>query len=127
MRHYEIVFLVAPDQSEQVSTMIDRYRTIIESGQGKIHRLEDWGIRKLAYSIGRSYKAHYVLMNIECNQEVIAELESALRFNDAVIRNLKIRRNDAITEPSQLLHSAEESGEDAVDHDMRGARAPVRE
>ena len=88
MRHYEIVFLVHPDQSEQVAGMTDRYRNMIESNGGKIHRLEDWGRRQLAYPINKIYKAHYVLMNIECDQNVRDELESAFRFNDAVIRNL---------------------------------------
>ncbi len=113
MRHYEIVFLVHPDQSEQVSVMIDRYRMIVESGGGGIHRLEDWGMRKLAYPIGRAYKAHYVLMNIECSQEVIAELDSAFRFNDAVIRNMVIRRDAAIVEPSPLAGDGDQddSGE----------------
>ena len=114
MRHYEIVFLVEPDQSEQVSTMIDRYRSIIESNQGKIHRLEDWGVRKLAYPIERIYKAHYVLMNIECSQEVTTELESALRFNDAVIRSMKIRRDAAITMQSPLLNKGDGDDDSAA-------------
>jgi len=107
MRHYEIVFLVHPDQSEQVSGMIDRYRATIEGNDGKIHRLEDWGRRLLAYPIQKIHKAHYVLMNIECNQETLDELESAFRFNDAVIRNLIIRRNEAITEESQMAKKDE--------------------
>ena len=90
MRHYEIVFLVHPDQSEQVTGMIERYRTLIASKDGKIHRLEDWGRRPLAYPINKVHKAHYVLMNIECGQETLDELTSAFRFNDAVIRNLVI-------------------------------------
>jgi small subunit ribosomal protein S6 len=102
MRHYEIVFLVHPDQSEQVPAMIDRYRSTIESQDGKIHRLEDWGRRQLAYSIQKIHKAHYVLMNIECSQEVLDELVSAFRFNDAVIRHMVIRRNEAITEASPM-------------------------
>ncbi|MGD2054565.1 MAG: 30S ribosomal protein S6 [Gammaproteobacteria bacterium] len=110
MRHYEIVFLVHPDQSEQVAGMIDRYRSMIESNGGKIHRLEDWGRRQLAYPINKIYKAHYVLMNIECDQAVRDELESAFRFNDAVIRNLIMKRDEAVTEMSALAkEKAEES------------------
>ncbi len=103
MRHYEIVFLVHPDQSEQVPAMIDRYKGIIESNGGKIHRLEDWGRRQLAYSINKIHKAHYVLMNVECGGEEMAELETAFRFNDAVLRNLVIKMKEAVTEPSPLL------------------------
>ncbi len=103
MRHYEIVFLVHPDQSEQVPAMIDRYKGIIESNGGKIHRLEDWGRRQMAYSINKIHKAHYVLMNVECGAEELAELESVFRFNDAVLRNLVIKMKHAVTEPSPLL------------------------
>ena len=108
MRHYEIVFMVHPDQSEQVPAMIDRYRTMIESSGGAIHRLEDWGRRLLAFPINKIHKAHYVLMNIECNAEILEELGSAFRFNDAVIRSLIIKRDKAITEPSPLVKSKEE-------------------
>ena len=111
MRHYEIVFLVHPDQSEQVAGMIDRYRNMIESNGGKIHRLEDWGRRQLAYPINKIYKAHYVLMNIECDQNVRDELESAFRFNDAVIRNLIMKRDEAITEMSVLAKEKAEEAE----------------
>jgi small subunit ribosomal protein S6 len=111
MRHYEVVFLVHPDQSEQVAGMIDRYRNMIESNGGKIHRLEDWGRRQLAYPINKIYKAHYVLMNIECNQDVRDELESAFRFNDAVIRNLIMKRDEAITEMSLLAKEKAEEAE----------------
>ena len=111
MRHYEIVFLVHPDQSEQVVGMIDRYRNMIESNGGKIHRLEDWGRRQLAYPINKIYKAHYVLMNIECDQSVRDELESAFRFNDAVIRNLIMKRDEAITEMSVLAKEKAEEAE----------------
>ena len=111
MRHYEIVFLVHPDQSEQVAGMIDRYRNMIESNGGKIHRLEDWGRRQLAYPINKIYKAHYVLMNIECDQGVRDELESAFRFNDAVIRNLIMKRDEAITETSALAKEKEEEAQ----------------
>ncbi len=103
MRHYEIVFLVHPDQSEQVPAMIDRYKGIIESNGGKIHRLEDWGRRQMAYSINKIHKAHYVLMNVECGSEELAELESVFRFNDAVLRNLVIKMKGPVTEPSPLL------------------------
>ncbi len=105
MRHYEIVFLVHPDQSEQVPAMIDRYRKLIEDGKGTIHRLEDWGRRQLAYQIQKIHKAHYVMMNIECSQETLDELENAFRFNDAVLRNLVIRRKAAITEPSPMAQT----------------------
>lgn len=108
MRHYEIVFLVHPDQSEQVGAMIERYRSIIEGAEGRIHRLEDWGRRQLSYPINKVHKAHYVLMNIECTQEALDELTSAFRFNDAVIRNLVMRRDDAVTEASPLAKSREE-------------------
>jgi small subunit ribosomal protein S6 len=113
MRHYEVVFLVHPDQSEQVPGMIDRYRNMIESNGGKIHRLEDWGRRQLAYPINKIYKAHYVLMNIECGQNVRDELESAFRFNDAVIRNLVLNMKGAVTEASPLVKAKEEKREDS--------------
>lgn len=102
MRHYEIVFLVHPDQSAQVPAMVDRYRSIIETASGSIHRLEDWGRRQLAYPINKMHKAHYVLMNIECDQKTLDELESGFRFNDAILRSLTIRRDEAVTEPSPL-------------------------
>ncbi|MEW6353849.1 MAG: 30S ribosomal protein S6 [Pseudomonadota bacterium] len=111
MRHYEIVFLVHPDQSEQVPAMIERYRAMIEGKGGRIHRLEDWGRRQLAYPINKVHKAHYVLMNIECGKESLDELTSAFRFNDAVIRNLVIARDEAVTEPSPLAKSKEERDE----------------
>ena len=110
MRHYEIVFLVHPDQSEQVPGMIERYRSSIESKGGKIHRLEDWGRRQLAYTIQKIHKAHYVLMNIECDQETLDELESAFRFNDAVLRHMTIKRNQADLEPSPLMKKDDERG-----------------
>jgi small subunit ribosomal protein S6 len=102
MRHYEVVFMVHPDQSEQVPAMIERYRSMIEGAQGKIHRLEDWGRRQLAYPINKVHKAHYVLMNIECGQDTLGELETAFRFNDAVIRSLTLARKTAVTTPSPL-------------------------
>lgn len=107
MRHYEIVFLVHPDQSEQVPAMIDRYRKLIEDAAGTIHRLEDWGRRQLAYQIQKIHKAHYVMMNIECDQATLDELENGFRFNDAVLRNLVIRRKKAITEPSPMAQTEE--------------------
>lgn len=111
MRHYEIVFLVHPDQSEQVPAMIERYRSMIESGGGKIHRQEDWGRRQLAYPIQKLAKAHYVLMNIECGDETLDELVGAFKFNDAVLRHLVIRRHKADTEPSPMMKEKEkESG-----------------
>ena len=108
MRHYEVVFMVHPDQSEQVPAMIERYRSMIESSGGAIHRLEDWGRRQLAYPINKIHKAHYVLMNIECGAEPLKELDSAFRFNDAVIRNLVIKRDGAVTEPSLQAKMKEE-------------------
>lgn len=108
MRHYEIVFLVHPDQSEQVSAMVERYRTMIEGDGGKIHRLEDWGRRQLAYPINKIHKAHYILMNIECSRAIVDELASAFRFNDAVIRNLIIQRPGPDTEPSPLARPRDE-------------------
>ncbi len=100
MKHYEIVFLVHPDQSEQVPSMIERYTGIVKNTGGKVHRLEDWGRRVLAYPINKLVKAHYVLINIECNNDALDEIKTAFKFNDAVIRNLVIRRDEAITEPS---------------------------
>ena len=111
MRHYEIVFLVHPDQSEQVPAMIERYRSSIESDGGAIHRLEDWGRRQLAYPIQKLHKAHYVLMNIECSTAVLEELNSAFRFNDAVIRSMVITRKEAVTETSLLAKRPEEKRE----------------
>ena len=107
MRHYEIVFLVHPDQSEQVPHMVERYRATIANSGGTVHRLEDWGRRQLAYPINKIHKAHYVLMNVECGNEALAEIESAFRFNDAVLRNLIIRRKAAITETSPLAKEEE--------------------
>ena len=109
MRHYEIVFLVHPDQSAQVPAMIDRYKSIIETSSGKIHRLEDWGRRHLAYPIKKIHKAHYVLMNIECDQATLAELESGFRFNDAILRSMTLAQKSAITSVSVIaVATAEE-------------------
>ena len=107
LRHYEVVFLVHPDQSEQVPAMIERYKTLIEAEGGKIHRLEDWGRRQLAYTIANLAKAHYVLLNIEVGQNTLTELESGFRFNDAVLRHLVIKRDAADIEPSFILKSKE--------------------
>ena len=102
MRHYEVVFLVHPDQSDQVPGMIDRYKALIERGNGKVHRLEDWGRRQLPFPVKKIHKAHYVMMNIEVGAETLEELSSAFRFNDAVLRNLTIKRNEAVTEQSKI-------------------------
>ncbi len=103
MRHYEIIFIVHPDQSEQVPAMIERYRALVTAKNGVIHRLEDWGRRQLAYPIQKIHKAHYVLMNIECNQEVLDEMEHAFKFNDAVLRHLTIKNKSAVTIPSAMM------------------------
>ena len=122
MRHYEVVFMVHPDQSEQVSAMVERYRSMIESDGGSIHRLEDWGRRQLTYSINKVHKAHYVLMNVECTHDALGGLTSAFKFNDAVIRHLIIRRDSAPTEPSPLAKSKEKEG-----REDRGGRGRRRE
>jgi len=132
MRHYEIVFLVHPDQSEQVPAMIERYRNIIQNGNGQIHRLEDWGRRQLAYPINKIHKAHYVLMNIECGQDILNELETAFRYNDAVIRTLTLARKTAITTPSPLMKEGQEEAparagrSDEETTDEAGSEAPAQ-
>ena len=103
MRHYEIVFIVHPDQSEQVPGMIERYRNTITAGNGKVHRIEDWGRRQLAYPIQKVFKAHYVLMNIEVNNETLVELENSFKFNDAVLRHLTVKMDEAVTGPSPMM------------------------
>jgi len=113
MRHYEIVFLVHPDQSEQVPAMIERYRGIIEAREGVVHRQEDWGRRQLAYPINKIYKAHYTLLNIECDQEALDELTSAFKFNDAVIRHMVLHVDRAITDASPLVKKDESRTEEA--------------
>ncbi|RBO83203.1 MULTISPECIES: 30S ribosomal protein S6 [Marinomonas] len=105
MRHYEIVFLVHPDQSEQVPAMVERYTNLITEDGGQVHRFEDWGRRQLAYPINKIHKAHYVLMNVECSDSVLSELNETFRYNDAIIRNLVIRRKDAVTEVSPIKAS----------------------
>jgi len=119
MRHYEIVFMVHPDQSEQVGGMIERYTKMIKDSGGTVHRLEDWGRRQLSYPINKIHKAHYVLMNIECGQEVLDELTSIFRYNDAIIRNLVIKRDEAVTEMSHIQKAENENRE-------RKARASQR-
>ena len=111
MRHYEIVFMVHPDQSEQVPAMVERYRSMITATGGAIHRLEDWGRRQLSYPINKIHKAHYVLMNIECDSPTLQQLNDAFRFNDAVIRNLVIKRDEAVTEPSFLIKAKDKEDE----------------
>ena len=111
MRHYEVVFLVHPDQSEQVSGMIERYKQLMADNDGKVHRLEDWGRRQLSYPINKIHKAHYVMMNVECSAKVLEELSSLFRFNDAVLRNLIIKRKEAITEESFILKGERENKE----------------
>jgi len=103
MRHYEIVFLVHPDQSEQVPAMVERYRNLITGNGGQVHRLEDWGRRQLAYTINKVHKAHYLMMNIECDQATLDELEHGFRFNDAILRHLTIKRDEAITGASPMM------------------------
>ena len=103
MRHYEVVFIVHPDQSEQVPAMIERYQTLLKTNSGNIHRLEDWGRRQLAYPIQKIHKAHYVLMNIECDQKTLEELETSFKFNDAVLRHLTFATKDAVTAPSPMM------------------------
>jgi len=124
MRHYEIVFIVHPDQSEQVPAMIERYQSLVTGSGGQIHRLEDWGRRQMAYPIQKMHKAHYVLMNIECGNEALAELEHAFKFNDAVLRHLVIQRKDAVTVASPMMKEekarsltpvAAEGGESSTD------------
>ncbi|WP_308387619.1 30S ribosomal protein S6 [Acidithiobacillus sp. AMEEHan] len=117
MRHYEIVFLVHPDQSELVPQMIERYRGMIEGDGGQIHRLEDWGRRQLAYPIKKAHKAHYVLMNVECSAAALAELEDAFRFSDAVLRHLTLARDEAITEASPLARDESDRHERSGDEE----------
>lgn len=115
MRHYEIVFLVHPDQSEQVAGMVERYSASVTAGNGTVHRLEDWGRRQLAYPINKIHKAHYVLMNIECGQDVLDELNATFRYNDAVLRSMVIRRDEAVTAESPIMkqENAEKADKEA--------------
>jgi small subunit ribosomal protein S6 len=123
MRHYEICFLVHPDQSEQVPAMLERYRSLVEDNNGAIHRLEDWGRRQLAYPIAKLHKAHYVLMNIECDAATLAELEGIFRFNDAVLRHLTICRQEAIVEQSLMMKAKEEKDRSSRSYEERKAEA----
>ncbi|MGI1679818.1 MAG: 30S ribosomal protein S6 [Cellvibrionaceae bacterium] len=131
MRHYEIVFLVHPDQSEQVPGMIERYTTAITSTDGQVHRLEDWGRRQLAYPINKIHKAHYILMNVECTEEALGELTTNFRFNDAVLRNMVMRCDEAITEQSPIMKAETENRERKSRMDRRDepstAEAPKEE
>ena len=123
MRHYEIVFIVHPDQSEQVPAMIERYRTTITSRKGAIHRLEDWGRRQMTFPIAKMHKAHYVLMNIECDQETLDELEHSFKFNDAVLRHLTVQMKAAVTTPSPMMK--EEKSRSVLNGDApKAAEAP---
>ncbi|MDY6828548.1 MAG: 30S ribosomal protein S6 [Pseudomonadota bacterium] len=122
MRHYEIVFMVHPDQSEQVPSMIERYRGVLEQGGGAIHRLEDWGRRQLAYPINKIHKAHYVLMNIEAGAEALEEITTHFRFNDAVLRNLVITRDEAVTEESPMMKQQRSERDRSSGGDSRGER-----
>lgn len=121
MRHYEIVFLVHPDQSEQVGAMIERYTKVIEDGKGQVHRVEDWGRRRLAYTINKVHKAHYAMMNVEVTQEVLQEIENLFRFNDAIIRNLVIKKTSAITEQSAMMKEVEEERKKEEERDAARA------
>jgi small subunit ribosomal protein S6 len=121
MRHYEIVFMVHPDQSEQVSGMVERYTQTIEKDGGQVHRLEDWGRRQLAYPINKIHKAHYVLMNVEASNEALDELTTTFRFNDAVIRNLVIRRDEAVAEESFIMKAEKENRERKTRYEERKA------
>jgi small subunit ribosomal protein S6 len=121
MRHYEICFLVHPDQSEQVPAMLERYRALVEGSKGAIHRLEDWGRRQLAFPIAKLHKAHYVLMNIECDAATLAELEGIFRFNDAVLRHLTVCRQEAIVEQSLMMKAKEEKDRSSRSYEDRRA------
>jgi len=124
MRHYEIVFIVHPDQSEQVPAMVERYRTLVTTNGGHIHRLEDWGRRQLAYPIQKIHKAHYVLMNIECNQTTLDELEHAFRFSDAVLRHLTVKTKAAVTEPSAMMKEEKSRAMPTDNKPVKEATAP---
>ncbi len=125
MRHYEVIFLVHPDQSEQVPAMVERYRSIITTDGGSVHRFEDWGRRQLAYPIQKIHKAHYILMNIECDQVALDELENAFRFNDAVLRSMFIKRDAAVTDLSVMMKEKTDDRKDRKSFDRKPERAPV--
>lgn len=126
MRHYEIVFLVHPDQSEQVSGMVERYTASIKEDGGQVHRLEDWGRRHLAYSINKIHKAHYILMNVECSDTVLEELTTTFRYNDAVLRHMVIRTDEAIVEESFIMKAEKEGRERRTRRDERSESAPAQ-
>jgi small subunit ribosomal protein S6 len=123
MRHYEIVFIVHPDQSEQVPAMVDRYKGVIAARNGIVHRLEDWGRRQLTYPLQKVHKAHYVLMNIECDQETVDELNNSFKFSDAVLRHLIVKMTKAVTEPSPMMK--EEKSKSLMERDARPAETPA--
>jgi len=123
MRHYEIVFIVHPDQSEQVPAMIERYRSTVAQGGGKVHRLEDWGRRQMTYPIAKMHKAHYVLMNIECGNETLIELEHSFKFNDAVLRHLVVKMKGAVTTPSPMMK--EEKAKSVLTGEGKGEAKPA--
>ena len=123
MRHYEVVFIVHPDQSEQVPAMVERYRGLVTAANGQIHRLEDWGRRQMAYPIQKVHKAHYVLMNIECDGATLAELEHAFKFNDAVLRHLVVKMKRAVTTPSPMMK--EEKSKSLIGGEAAPAAAPA--
>jgi small subunit ribosomal protein S6 len=124
MRHYEIVFIVHPDQSEQVPAMIERYKAMVTARSGRMHRLEDWGRRQMAYPIQKMHKAHYVLMNVECDQESLDELEHAFRFNDAVLRHLTVNMSGAVTEPSPMMRQEKSRAASAGGDQLRQPLEP---
>lgn len=125
MRHYEIVILVHPDQSEQVGAMVERYTTQVKDAGGQIHRLEDWGRRVMAYPINKIHKAHYILMNIECDQDTLDELTQAFKFNDAVLRNMVLRKKDAVTEESPIMKAGE--GREVKEREERPRQEAAKE
>jgi small subunit ribosomal protein S6 len=125
MRHYEVVFIVHPDQSEQVPAMVDRYRQMVTGRGGRMHRLEDWGRRQLAYPIEKMHKAHYVLMNIECDNETLVELEHAFKFNDAVLRHLTVVMTDAVTTPSPMMKEEKSRAMSTTEDAAKAAPAPA--
>ena len=127
MRHYEIVFIVHPDQSEQVPAMVERYKGVIAAHNGTVHRLEDWGRRQLTYPIAKVHKAHYVLMNIECDQKALNELTGAFRFSDAVLRHLVVSMDAAVTEPSPMAKAEEEEGSQGPRRDRTREELPADE
>jgi small subunit ribosomal protein S6 len=127
MRHYEIVFIVHPDQSEQVPAMIERYKTLVTGRNGSIHRLEDWGRRQMAYPIQKVHKAHYVLMNIECDKDTLVELETAFKFNDAVLRHLTVKTDKPVTTPSPMMKEEKSKSLTAPTGEGRSDAAPAAE